>query len=223
MEEAFAQRLCQGGQRPEVGVIALTLAGHRGVDGVVDVVVPLRGHPVAVIGAGGDHPRVVEVALGHQRQRAAQLFGERVGFVGQLLEDVDRGGVEQRVHGVQAQPVGMEVAHPAQRAADDVAAHLVGPGVGDVDPFAPRVTRRRQVRPEPGQVVARRAEMIEHGVDQHSQPAAMAGVDEADQPVGSAVRLVHRVPQHAVVAPAVVAGNAFTGITSTKSTPRPTR
>ena len=34
----------------------------------------------------------------------------------------------------------------------------------------------------------------------------MAGVDEADQPVGSAVRLVHRVPQHAVVAPAVRAG-----------------
>ena len=206
MEEAVAQRLCQGGQRPEVGVIALALAGHRGVDGVVDVVVPLRGHPVAVVRAGSDHPRVVEVTLGDQRQRPAQLLGERVGFGGQLLEDVDRGGVEERMHGVQAQAVGVEVAHPAQRAVDDVAAHLVGSGVGDVDAFTPRVTRRRQVGPEPWQVVARRAEVVEHRVDQHAQAAAMAGVDESDQPVGSAVGFVHRVPQHAVVAPAVRAG-----------------
>ncbi len=33
----------------------------------------------------------------------------------------------------------------------------------------------------------------------------MAGVDEPDQPVGTAVRLVHRVPEHAVVAPAMCA------------------
>ena len=52
-------------------------------------------------------------------------LGKRIGFGGQLLEYVDRGGVEERVHGVQAQAVGVEVPHPAQRAIDDVAAHLI--------------------------------------------------------------------------------------------------
>ena len=69
--------------------------------------------------------------------------------------------------------------------------------------LAPRVAARRQVRAEPRQVVARRAEVVEHRVDQHAEPAGVAGVDEPHQPVGAAVGLVHRVPQHAVVTPAV--------------------
>ena len=45
--------------------------------------------------------------------------------------------------------------------------------------------------------------MVEHRVDQHAQTAAVAGVDEPHQAVGAAVRFVHRVPEHAVVTPAV--------------------
>ena len=48
--------------------------------------------------------------------------------------------------------------------------------------------------------------MIEHRVDQHAQPAAMAGVDETDQTVWAAVGFVYGVPQHAVIAPAMCAG-----------------
>ena len=69
--------------------------------------------------------------------------------------------------------------------------------------FAPRVAARRQIRAEPRQVVARRAEVIEHRIDQHAEAAPVAGVDEPHQPVGPAVRFVHRVPEHAVVTPAV--------------------
>ena len=107
------------------------------------------------------------------------------------------------MHRVQAQPVGVEVAHPAQRALDDVGAHLVGARTGEVDPLAPGVGRRRQVGPEPRQVVARRPEVVEHRVDQHTQAAGVAGVDQSHQSVRAAVGFVHRVPQHPVVAPAV--------------------
>ena len=74
VEVAVLQRLCQRLQRPEIRVVALPFARHRGVYRVMDVVVPLRGHPVAAAIAGCDQPRVVEVALGDQRQRPAQLF-----------------------------------------------------------------------------------------------------------------------------------------------------
>ncbi len=119
---------------------------------------------------------------------------------------MDGRGVHQRVYRVQSQAVGVEVAHPAQRTPDDVAPHLVGVGVGDVDALAPRVARRRQVGAEAGQVVPRRPEVVEHRVDQHPQAARVAGVDEPDQAVGAAVGFVHAVPQHAVVPPAAGAG-----------------
>src|SRR5208337_5150326 len=91
-------------------------------------------------------------------------------------------------------------------APDDVAPHLVGVGVGDVDAFTPGVARRGQVRAEPRQVIAGRSQVVEYRVDHHTQAAGVAGIDEPDQSVGAAVAFVHAVPQHAVIAPAVGAG-----------------
>ena len=45
--------------------------------------------------------------------------------------------------------------------------------------------------------------MVVDDVEDHAQAAPVAGVDEALQPVRAAVRLVHRVPADAVVAPVV--------------------
>ena len=66
VEIATLQRGGQGLQRPEVAVVALPFTGYRGVDGVVDVVVPLGGHPETALFAGRDQPGVVHVALGDQ-------------------------------------------------------------------------------------------------------------------------------------------------------------
>jgi len=52
--------------RAEVGVVALPLAGDRGVHGVVEVVAPLRVDPIAAGRAGGDDAGVVGVGLGDQ-------------------------------------------------------------------------------------------------------------------------------------------------------------
>ena len=184
----------------------MPFAGHRGVQRMVDVVVPLRGQPEAELAARRDEPGIIAVALGDQRQWATQLHRQRVGFQRQLLENVDGGGVHQRVYGIQSQPVDVEVAHPPQRATDEVVTDLVGVCVGDVDSFAPRVAARRQIRAEPRQVVAGWAEVVEHRVDQNTQTPPVAGVDEPHQAVGAAVRFVHGVPEHTVVTPAVRAG-----------------
>ncbi len=48
--------------------------------------------------------------------------------------------------------------------------------------------------------------MVEHRIDQHSQTARMARVDEPDQAGGAAVGLVDAVPEHTVISPAVSAG-----------------
>ena len=91
MEEGALDTPWPGTAAAEVGVVALPLAGQRDVQGVVDVVVPLGVEPVAAGLARGDQPRVVEVGLGDQRQRPAEVGRQRLDLDRQLLEQVRRG------------------------------------------------------------------------------------------------------------------------------------
>ena len=120
MQERPAEHVRQAGEPGggEVGVVALGLAGERGVQAVVDVVAPLGVQPVAAGLARGDQPRVVEVGLGDQRQRPAQVRRQRLHLDRQLLQQVRGAVVVQRVHGVEPQPVDVEVAQPHQRVVD---------------------------------------------------------------------------------------------------------
>ena len=109
----------------EVGVVALRLAGQRGVQAVVDVVGPLGVQPDAARPpgpAGCTVRRVVAVGLGDQRQRPAELRGEGVDLASTAPPAACSGPVVvQRVHGVQPQRVDVEVAQPLQGVVDDVA------------------------------------------------------------------------------------------------------
>jgi hypothetical protein len=113
-------------QRAEVAVVALPLAGDRGVHGMVKVVAPLRGQAVTARLPGGDQAGVVGVGFGDQDQLAVQPGGEGVHLGREFLEKVQGAVVFQRVHRVQPQPVQVVVAQPHQRVADEERAHLVG-------------------------------------------------------------------------------------------------
>jgi hypothetical protein len=169
-------------------------------------------------------PRVVQVALGDQGERASYGGRQRVDLGRELLEHVGRRLVGERVHGVEPQPVDVVVAQPHQRVVDDPPAYLVGVRVVEVDALSPgRVMPVGEVRSEPVQVVAAGAQVVVYDVEDDTQPPRMAGVDEARETVGAAVRLVDGVDVHAVVAPAVPPGKAATGMTSTRSIPSSTR
>ena len=131
VEVAAAQCLRERLQRAEIRVVALPFAGHGRMDRVVDVVVPLRGHAQTACVARGDQPGIVEVALGDQGQRPTGPCCQVVGFGRHLFEDVDRGRVDEGVHRIQAQAVGVEILHPPLRAIQDVAPDFVGLAVSD--------------------------------------------------------------------------------------------
>ena len=120
-----------------------------------------------------------------------------------LLEEVDLGGVAQRVHGVEAERVDVEVLEPHPHVVEDVAAHLGRALAVEVDQVAPGVAPGLEVGPEEREVVARRAEVVVHHVLHDAQPAGVAGVDEAAVGVRAAVGLGDREPRDAVVAPVV--------------------
>ena len=204
VEEHRAQRPRQFGQRTEVGVVALPFAGERGMQAVVDVVVPLRGQAVAPGAPRDDQTGIVEIGLGDQRQRPSQVRGKGVHLGGQFLQHVAGTGVAQRVHGVQPQAIEVVVAQPLHRVVDDVAAHLVGMRAVQVEGGSPNVASG-EIGSEAVQIRARWTEMVVHDVEDHAQPTRVAGVHEALEAVWPAVVLGDGVPAHPVVAP--VAGS----------------
>ena len=124
---------------------------------------------------------------------------EGIGALRDLVQHVHRALVEQRVHGIQAQPVDVVVAHPHERVLDDVGAHGV---LVEIDRVAPRVAAAlAQVRPELRQVVARGSEVVVDDVLHDREPRRVGGIHEPLVGGGTAVRFVHGVPEHAVIAP----------------------
>ena len=100
MEETAPQCICKGFQGSEVGVITLAFAGHGRVNGVVDVVVPLRVQAEPARRARRDQSGVVEITFGNQRERVGPEWADSVSRSdGEFLEDVRSGVIDQRVDG----------------------------------------------------------------------------------------------------------------------------
>ena len=206
MDEDPGHRVSQGRERAEVDVVPLPFAGQRRVQRVVHVVVPLSRHAQAT-GAGRlDRARVVEVGLGDQRQRPAQRRSESSRLVGQLGQQRPTRGVVQLVHRVEPQRIEVEGREPVQRATQDPAAYLGAARTVQVDRRPPRrLGPLGEVRPEPGQVVAARPEVVLDDVEADGEPAPVCRIDETLQRRRPAVPLVHRPRMRAVVPPAPAA------------------
>jgi hypothetical protein len=108
--------------------------------------------------------------------------------------------VAQRVHGVDAQAVDVEVPQPHLRVVDDVAADLLGVRAVEVERGPPDVGAG-EVGPEAVEVGPGRPEVVVDDVEQHAHAAGVAGVDEPLEGVGAAVVLGDGVPADAVVPP----------------------
>jgi hypothetical protein len=200
------ERLLQGGgtllQGAEILVISGAFAGDERVERVVKVVTPLCVDAVAVGLARPDHCRVVQVALGNEHQMAAEDVFERVDLLGQLLEEVPRRGVDERVNGVEPQAVEVVVAEPHRRVVAEEPAHLVAAGVIEVHGVAPRrVVAIREVRPELANVVTGRPEVVVDDIENNGQAMRMTRIDQSLQVVGRSVAVVWREQVDAVVTP----------------------
>ncbi len=186
----------------EVLVVALRLTGQRNVQPVVDVIGPLRRHPESTVGCGRDHRRVVEVALGDQVERSAELIGQCRNGIGELDEQVPLPLVDERVDGVKAQGVDVEVTQPAQRVLDDERTDLFGPGGVEIDGWSPRgQVCLREVGAEPAEVVPARSEVVVDDVKADSEPATVARIDEPLEAGRPTEGVVDGIQVHPVVAP----------------------
>ena len=192
---------------------------------VVHVVVPLRGQPVARRRPGTRTSRGSfwsDSAI--RRQRPAQVRRQRVHLDRQLLQQVQRAQVDQRVHGVQPQPVHVVLVQPHQRVVQDVAPHRAGPRAVQVDQLAPGAAARLvdtarsgAGTPRTGRGGCRRRRAARRCP--RWWQASTKCLKPSGPPYGSctAYQPTPSYPQLWVPL------TAFTGSTSTRSTPRSTR
>ena len=88
---------------------------------MVEVVRPHGVVPEAALARGADDPRIVQAALRDDQRTAIH----RADAIGQHAQHVARAVVVDGVDGVEAQPVDVEVAHPADGALEDPLADAV--------------------------------------------------------------------------------------------------
>ena len=132
-----------GGIAGIVLIVAVALAGQQDVPGVMVVVVPLRTILASWrIGARIEQARPVVVVLQHQVNRSPGFGGECPDGAAELLQDRRLAGLDDRLHGVEAQTIEPVVPQPVQRIADGERAHLRHPIVDGRAPWA--YARRRR-------------------------------------------------------------------------------
>ena len=204
-DEALCQGATELGDRcvGVIGEVAVGLKCGEHMDGVVQVVVPLRcgrQRQAAFIAlqVGG----AVGVILQHDMHLALTA---RAGMQrrADLAHDVGLGVVAQRMDRVHAQSVKIEFLDPVQGVVNEEVAHRSGIGAVVVDGRAPgRLVRRvEKMRAAGVQVVALRPEVVVHHVNEHHQPEPVGGVDQGLEFVGRAVAGVGREGEHPVIAP----------------------
>ena len=178
----------------------------------MEVVAPLGVEAVAAHRRRPHQPGVVEVALRHQEQRPPDLVRQVGHPPRHLLQDVDGGRVEDGVHRVQPEAVGVEVPEPHEGVVDHERPHLVAAGPVEVHRLAPRgVVPVGEVGPELAEVVPGRPEVVVDDVDHHRQAPGVGRVDQPLEAVGTAVGGVGGEQVDAVVAPSPPAGELVDG------------
>jgi hypothetical protein len=96
----------------QVSVIASPLARDEHVGGVMKVVAPHRVETQATALARAHDARVIQITLPDQIEVPPELLCASMDDLRKLLEERLGGAIDDRVHGVQAQRIDVEVFQP---------------------------------------------------------------------------------------------------------------
>ena len=170
-----------------VAVIAGGLAGDQHVQGMMQIVVPLRAEALDPAAAPRQAARLVAVVFEDEMNRA---IGDAPAHrLADLVDDVGRAVVEDGMNRIEAQPVEMKFVEPVERVVDEEIAHWPAPRPGEVDRGPPRrlVALGKKIGRVPRQIISFRSEMIVDDIEEHGEAAGVAGFDQRLQPLRRAV------------------------------------
>ena len=149
-----------------------------------------------------EQTRVVQVAFGRHDRRPTPAFAGRSRGLFDGPQEMMGTQVEDHIGGIQAQAVEMKLLEPHPDVVKHEVANRVAARTVIIDGGAPgRLVTVGKVRPELAEVIRFGTEVVVNDVEEDGQSMAMASVDQPLQPVRTAVSVLRRVREHAVVAP----------------------
>ena len=192
---AVAQGVSQDVQAAEIFVVGVVLTGDEGVEGMVDVVKPLRVKAVSTVLIGTDDARIIQVRLSDDD--GVRLIRDPV----DVFHDGKRSAVIIRMHRIKAQTIHVEFFEPLAYSIEDVGANLIRIRPGKIHHIAPTSRAHGRVRAEKTVVVTVGAKVVVHHVEIDGDVVGMRGVDKLLQLVRPTVTLVDSEPIHTVITP----------------------
>ena len=173
----------------------------------MDIVVPLRRIVQRLaVRAAGEPSGLVLLILQDQMHVAVRGLGAHA--FGKFVQHMLRAVVDDRMHGVEPQPVQMELLDPVERVLDDELAHRLAVLAVVIDGVAPGrlVALGEEARGVGGEVVPVGTKVIIDHVEEDHQPALVGGLDQRLEILRAAIAGIGRVGQDAVIAPVPPAG-----------------
>src|SRR5277367_6750104 len=188
--------------RAEVIQVTVIFARQYRMQCVMKVVVPLRVKAVATCFTRRDDSRQVEIAFRDHQEIPPDRSFEIANLNANLLQEMNRRSIENRVDRIEPQTVDAIVAQPHQRIVAEKLPDLVAVPVVEVDGVAPRrAIAIGKVRAEFAEITALRTQVIVNDVQNDAEIMSVRRIDESLHPVGPAVRMMRRVEIDTVVAP----------------------
>src|SRR5580693_1897476 len=174
---------------------------------MVKIVIPHRVESPSACLRRADHPRIVSIALRDQMDVPAERLGPGMNGCAKLFEERSRGGIHNRVDGVEAKCIDVEVRDPFQRIFDEISADLIALCVIEIDSLSPwRFVEVREIRSEITQVITLWTKMVVDHIEHDRDFEFMAGVDQRFYPQRASVRCLDRIGVNSVVTPVALPG-----------------
>src|SRR5437762_11048199 len=171
------------------------------------VVVPLRIEAVASKLHGPNQTRIIQGAFRNDMNTTIERGPLFVHRIAKFFEEVQRGVIENGVHGVQAKRVDVIIRNPFQRVRDEKMTNLVAVRVIEVQCRTPRrFVAIGKVRSELRQVISFGSDVVIDDVEHNGESSLMTRINELLQTIGSAIRVLNSKWIDAVVAPITRAG-----------------
>ena len=171
--EAFSESLDHMPEFAKVRVVTGTVVSQKGMDAMMEVIVPLSVKTVSAYVGRANDAGIVKITFRHYVNPSIQLLRALVHSQRQFVEKMARGKVENAVNSVYSQGINVKLAHPVNSVVDEELPNLIAMRAVKINCGPPRRSVSfREIRSEIGQVVALRAEVVVNHIQDHGQPAA---------------------------------------------------
>src|SRR5712671_5898987 len=189
-----------------ISVVTRRVAGHQDVQDVVEIVIPLR---VVTRAATVCPPQVAGlIAVVFEDQMNFAIGDAAPDGLADFADDIGLALVENRVDGIEAQPVEMELLQPIERIAYEEIAHWPVMRPGKIDRGAPwrLVAADKEIWSDCRQIITLGTEVVVDDVQKDCEAACVTRLDEALQLVRPTVCRRRSVEKHTVITPIAASG-----------------